>query len=124
LAESHIKKVHKTVENGTVYLRTENKFYRLNDIEIKGSKAKVQCHGMDDGKELQFELEIKGNLLQDLVGFGLRDSKNSIFIIVNEDNRNLWFETSVNTLTEGIYKKELGKIIKTKLTAYQDIEED
>ena len=123
MAESYIRKVHKVVKNGSVYLRMQNRFYMLLDIEMSGSQAKVLCHGVDDGKDLHVKLVLEEKLLKDLIGFGLRDKKNSIFIIVKDKDKKIWFETSVETLTEEIYKRELGRIMKRKLDSYQDIEE-
>ena len=123
MAESYIRKVHKVVKNGSVYLRMQNRFYMLLDIEMSGSEAKVLCHGVDDGKDLQVKLVLEEKLLKDLIGFGLRDKRNSIFIIVKDRDKKIWFETSVETLTEEIYRRELGRVMKRKLDSYQDIEE-
>jgi len=123
LAERYIRKVHKVVKNGSVYLRMQNRFYMLLDIEMRGSEAKVLCHGVDDGKDLQVKLVLEEKLLKDLIGFGLRDKRNSIFIIVKDRDKKIWFETSVETLTEEIYRRELGRVMKRKLDSYQDIEE-
>ena len=123
MAENHIREVHKVVKNCAVYLRMENRFYRLIDIEMKGSEAGMLCRGVDDGKELQVKLAIDRKLIQDLLGFGLRDKKNTIFIIVKDAVEKIWFETSVETLTEEMYRRELGRVMKRKLGSYHDIEE-
>lgn len=124
MAENYIKKIHKIVQNGSIYLRMENRFYKLLDIEVKGSEAEVLCHGMDDDKDLHVKLVMEGGLLKDLVCFGLKDKKNSIFIIDKDTSKQIWFETSVESLTREIYTKELYKIMEHKLRSYKDIEEN
>ena len=90
---------------------------------MKGSEAKFECKQIHSGKAFEIKFQIKTEMFSDLVTFGLKDQKHSIFVILKEPNNSSWFETSVDELIKQIDEREIREEIRKELHSFEDIEE-
>ena len=124
MAEKYIKAVQKVISKGSVYLRLNNSIYRVKKIEIRGSNAKFECKNLRDGEDYEINFKIEKELMVDLIRFGLEDKPNSIFIISEDLNKPVWFETSLTELIEEAEKQGLRRELEKELANYENLEEE
>lgn len=123
MAERYLKAVQKVLNKGSVYLRLHGSIYKIKSLEIKDSDAKFDCRSLRDGENYEINFKIEKKLMTDLVGFGLRDKPNSVFIISEDADKPIWFETSLQELIVEVEKRALRKDLLKELSTYVDIEE-
>jgi hypothetical protein len=92
-------------------------------IEIKGSNAKFECENLQDGEEYEISFKIEKDLMVDLLRFGLKDKPDQVFMISEDLNRPIWFETTLDELIRELEEWKLKKGLKKELAEYKDIEE-
>jgi hypothetical protein len=124
LAEKYVKAVQKVINKGTVYLRLNNSIYRVKKIEIRGADAKFECKNLRDGEDYEISFKIEKQLMVDIIRFGLNDQPNSIFIISEDLNKPVWFETSLTELIEEAERQGLKRELEKELASYENLEED
>ncbi len=122
MAERHLKVIDKILNEGRLYLRFNDVFYKIKSMTIQGLNAKLDCRNMQDGEEYEINFKIETGLLDDLIGFGLKDARSSIFVISEDQSRPIWFETSIAELIKEVERKELKSDIRRMLGGYTDIE--
>ncbi|WP_309493239.1 hypothetical protein [Candidatus Hecatella orcuttiae] len=123
MAERYLKAVQKVLNKGSVYLRLHGSIYKIRSLEIKGSDAKFDCRSLHNGENYEISFKIEKKLMTDLIGFGLRDKPNSVFVISEDADKPIWFETSLQELIEEVEKRALRKDLLKELSTYADIEE-
>jgi hypothetical protein len=122
LAERYLKAIDKVLSEGRLYLRFNDVFYKIKSVSIQDLNAKLECRNLQDGEEYEINFKIEKGLLNDLLEFGLKDSRDSVFIISEDQNRPIWFETSIAELIKEVEKKELRSDIRRMLGRYADME--
>jgi len=122
LAERYLKAIDKVLSEGRLYLRFNNVFYKIKSVSIQDLNAKLECRNLQDGEEYEINFKIEKGLLNDLLEFGLKDSRDSVFIISEDQNRPIWFETSIAELIKEVERKELRSDIRRMLGRYADME--
>ena len=122
MAERYLKAIDKVLSEGRLYLRFNDVFYKIKSVSIQDLNAKLECRNLQDGEEYEINFKIEKGLLNDLLEFGLKDSRDSVFIISEDQNRPIWFETSIAELIKEVEKKELRSDIRRMLGRYADME--
>jgi len=122
LAERYLKAIDKVLSEGRLYLRFNDIFYKIKSVSIQDLNAKLECRNMQDGEEYEINFKIEKGLLNDLLEFGLKDSRDSVFIISEDQNKPIWFETSIAELIKEVERKELRSDIRRMLGRYADME--
>ncbi len=122
MAEKYLKSIDKILNRGLVYLKLDGEFYKIEKIEIKCYQASFHCKQISTGKAFEIKFQVKPEMFTDLVSFGLKDQKYSIFIILKEANDSIWFETSIYELIKQIDDREIREEIKRELYGYEDME--
>ncbi|MHC1564060.1 MAG: hypothetical protein ACXQTF_01860 [Candidatus Hecatellaceae archaeon] len=123
MAEKYLKAVQKVLNKGSVYFKLHDTIYRVKAIEIKGSNAKFECENLQDGEDYEISFKIEKNLMVDLLRFGLKDKPDQVFMISEDLNRPIWFETTLDELIRELEEWKLKKGLKKELAGYKDIEE-
>jgi hypothetical protein len=96
----------------------------VKKIEIRGADAKFECKNLRDGEDYEISFKIEKQLLVDIIRFGLNDQPNSIFIISEDLNKPVWFETSLTELIEEAERQGLKRELEKELASYENLEED
>lgn len=122
MAERYLKAIDKVLSEGRLYLRFNDVFYKIKSVSIQDLNAKLECRNLQDGEEYEINFKIEKGLLNDLLEFGLKDSRDSVFIISEDQNRPIWFETSIAELIKEVERKELRSDIRRMLGRYADME--
>ena len=123
MAEKYLKAVQKVLNKGSVYFKLHDTIYRVKAIEIKGSKAKFECENLQDGEDYEISFKIERDLMVDLLRFGLKDKPDQVFMISEDLNRPIWFETTLDELIRELEEWKLKKGLQKELAKYKDIEE-
>ena len=124
MAERYVRAIEKVLGQGRCYLKLDGVLYKVRKIEIKGLEARFDCRSMQDGEEYEIKFKVNRRLLKDLLGFSLKDQKDSIFVISEDEAGTFWFETSMTELLKGIEEKEVRENLRKELSKYMDLEEE
>lgn len=124
LAEKYVRAVQKVLNRGLVYFKLDDSFYRVKAIRIEGSNARFDCESLQNGEEYEVSFKIEEELMADLLRFGLEDKPNSVFIISEDVEKPVWFETSLTELIEGLRRQGVKRDLRRELAAYEDLEEE
>jgi len=110
------------LNEGRLYLKFNDTFYKIKSVAVQGLNARFECRSLKDGEEYEIGFKIEKALLDDLLKFGFKDRPSSIFVISEDLNRPIWFETTIGELIKELERKELRSDIRRMLEGYTDIE--
>ncbi|MEM3737249.1 MAG: hypothetical protein QXJ75_04085 [Candidatus Bathyarchaeia archaeon] len=117
-----MKVVDKVLSEGRLYLKFNDVFYKVKSLTIQGLSARFDCRSLENGEDYEINFKVDEKLLGDLIRFGLKDERNSIFIISEDMDRPVWFETSIAELIKEVEKKGLKNDLRRTLGMYPDME--